>query len=197
MKWYYIILILILILILVGTVIYYYLYPLYLQYTLRKISTDLFTSLNNNQVEYWADFGTLLGIVRENDIIWGDTDVDVSVVDTPELHEKMKLVEKDLAKKGYTMEKMTWRAYRVYLLGRYADLYLNSVDTDKNVYIGATGGNGESDISTDYIGNCSWLTWKKYNIPVRVPEKIHETLSWRYGDDYMTPKSGFKGRDDS
>jgi hypothetical protein len=191
MKWYYIILIIIL----VGAVIYYYLYPLYLQYTLRKISVDLFTSLNNNNVEYWADFGTLLGIVRENDIIWWDTDVDVVVVDTPELHEKMKLVGDDLSKKGYTMEKMNWRAYRVYHLGLYADLYINSVNLDKNVYIGATGKNGDSDIPLDYIGNCSWLTWKKYNIPVRVPEKIHETLSWRYGEDYMTPKRWFKGRD--
>ena len=49
MKWYYIILIIIL----VGAVIYYYLYPLYLQYTLRKIAVDLLTSLNNNNVEYW------------------------------------------------------------------------------------------------------------------------------------------------
>lgn len=191
MKWYYIILIIIL----VGTVIYYYLYPLYLQYTLRKIAVDLFTSLNNNNVEYWADFGTLLGIVRENDIIWWDTDVDVVVVDTPELHEKMGLVGKDLVKKGYTMEKMDWRAYRVYYLGLYADLYINSINHNKNVYIGATGKDGNSNISVDYIGNCSWITWKKYNIPVRVPEKIHETLSWRYGEDYMTPKRWFKGRD--
>jgi phosphorylcholine metabolism protein LicD len=32
-------------------------------------------------VEYWADFGTLLGMYREKDIIKHDNDVDVVVLD--------------------------------------------------------------------------------------------------------------------
>ena len=123
-------------------------------------------------------------------------DVDVVVVESPELHEKMELVKDDLAKKGYKITKQKWSAYRAYKFSIfYADLYINSIDYNKGVYIGATGSNGSSDIPIKYIGSCNWMIWKKFNIPVRVPEKIHETLVWRYGEDYMTPKKSFKGRD--
>ena len=45
------------------------------------------------------------------------------------------------------------------------------------------------------IGSCNWIIWKKFNIHIRVPEKIYETLVWRSGEDYMTPKKSFKKRD--
>ena len=193
MKWYIIIIVIIIILSVIYLTV---IYPLFLRNTLRKLSVELFTSLNKYQVDYWVDFGTLLGIIRENDIIWWDGDIDVVVVDSPQLHEKMKLVKADLAKKGYKINKQNWKAYRSYKWGIfYADLYINSIDYNKGVYVGATGNNGSSDIPINYIGSCNWIIWKKFNIPVRVPEKIHETLVWRYGDDYMTPKKSFKGRD--
>ena len=45
----------------------------------------------------------------------------------------------------------------------------------------------------DLIGTPKDFKWK--DIYIKVPEKIHETLVYRYGNDYMTPKIGYKGRD--
>jgi hypothetical protein len=36
--------------------------------------------LENSDVTYWADFGTLLGCKRGNDLIWRDTDVDLAIL---------------------------------------------------------------------------------------------------------------------
>jgi len=157
------------------------------------MAVELFTSLNNHNVDYWADFGTLLGIVREDDIIWKDNDVDVVVVNSNELDDKITLVRKDLEKKGYNTKKHDWSAYGVSKWGQTTDLYINSIDRDKKVYVGATGEN--SDIPIKFIGNCTWITWKKGGVQVRVPEHVHEALVWRYGEDYMTPIRNSKGRD--
>lgn len=44
---------------------------------LREMTINLSGLLNKKQITYWADFGTLLGIVRERDIIAYDNDVDI------------------------------------------------------------------------------------------------------------------------
>ena len=88
---------------------------------------------------------------------------------------------------------MDWDAYRIYYyIGSgqfFADIYINKIK-DKTI-IGATGKN--SNISKDKIGKVRKIKWN--NLYVSVPENINETLKWRYGDDYMTPKYKFKGRD--
>ena len=47
---------------------------------LRTLAVDVIVTLNKYNVDYWVDFGTLLGIIREQDIIFGDNDVDVVLV---------------------------------------------------------------------------------------------------------------------
>jgi phosphorylcholine metabolism protein LicD len=168
---------------------------MFIRYTLRKMLPELIKSLNKYNVHYWIDFGTLLGIIREDDIIWLDNDIDICVVETDELHYKMKLVKEDLAKKGFDdFRKMDWSAYRLYKNKFiHSDIYINNIDYNKGVFIGATGEN--SNIPIEYISSCKWIYSKKFDIPIKVPVKIHETLVWRYGQDYMTPKKKFKGRD--
>jgi hypothetical protein len=165
--------------------------PYIIRDILRRIAIETFTALNNNNVDYWADFGTLLGIIRDNDIILGDNDVDVSVVDTPLLHEKMKQVTEDLLKKGYKTVRQSWPAYRVYKWWFFCDVYLNTFDEKNEQYVGY-----EENISipAKYIGNTQKIIWEKYNLQFNAPEDINGTLSWRYGTDYMTPRRGFKGR---
>ena len=172
----------------------YIIYKVYKRYILRKMLVELIKSFNNYEVDYWIDFGTLLGIVREDDIIWMDDDIDICVLENDELHHKIKLVKEDLYKKGYKdFRKMDWSAYRLYKNDIYSDIYINNIDYNKGYIIGATGEN--SNIPIEYIGSRNWIYSKKFDIPIRVPEKIHETLVWRYGEDYTTPKTGFKGRD--
>lgn len=147
--------------------------------------------LNKFNIDYWVDFGTLLGITREKDIILYDNDIDICLVDTLELHEKIKLAKEDIKNIGYEFKRMDWSAYRVYKYGRFfADLYLNKKDDINKQYIGATG--ETSNISYSLIGTPKYIKWN--NVDIKVPEHINDTLIYRYGKDYMTPKRSFKGR---
>jgi hypothetical protein len=162
------------------------------RYILRNLATDVCKTLNKHNVDYWVDFGTLLGIVREKDIILNDEDVDVVIVDSSSLKNQMKLVMSDLEKLGYFCKKEeTWDAYRVYTtFGFYVDMYINKKDDEKEIYLGSTG--ETSNISYCLIGNPIFIKWNE--IDVRVPENTHDVLVFRYGEDYMIPKNGFKGR---
>ena len=46
---------------------------------LRNLLIKTVPILNNNNIEYWIDFGTLLGLHRDKDIIIGDTDCDICI----------------------------------------------------------------------------------------------------------------------
>jgi hypothetical protein len=155
-----------------------------LRKNLRKLAKDVITAFNKNNVNYWVDYGTLLGIVRDKDIIKYDQDVDICLLPEPDLCDKLKKVITELGE-DYTLEYHAWGAYRIvlkhYILRVYADLYL--VKEENGMYTDPTG-----KIPIDLVGKTTIVYWKE--IPVRVPEKIHETLVWRYGHDYNTPIRG-------
>jgi phosphorylcholine metabolism protein LicD len=181
----------ILLLILV-TITFFIFRPYIQQYILRNLAIDVCKTLNKHNVDYWVDFGTLLGIVREKDIILRDEDVDVVIVNSSSLENQMKLVMNDLEKMGYFCKKEeTWDAYRAYTtFGFYVDMYINKRDDENKIYLGSTG--ETSNISYSLIGKPIFIKWNQ--IDVRVPENIHDVLLFRYGKDYMIPKNGFKGR---
>jgi len=158
---------------------------------LRRIAIDTIDTFNICDIDYWVDFGTLLGIIREDDIILGDLDVDICVVESPELHEKMKMAKSILEEKGYKVEKEIWDAYRVRKYRYpYADIYINKRNRERNIYNGAEG--DKSDISIEYIEPKSIVKWN--NVDVKCPSKINETLVYRYGSDWRTPRHNYKGR---
>jgi len=170
-----------------------YILHYYTRIYLRDIAKNTIKLFNKYNIDYWVDFGTLLGIIRNNDIIYGDNDIDIVILDTKSNHEKMKLVKDDIEKLGFKVSKEYWDAYRIRKYFLFADIYINKFDYKNKLYIGSTGEN--SNISFDLIGKPKTIIWKKYNLPIKVPENIHETLLWRYGKDYMIPKHNFKGRD--
>lgn len=159
---------------------------------LRYLLTRTCKVLNKYGIVYWADFGTLLGLVRNNDIIWGDNDVDLCIIQ-PIPHHTLKMIERDLYKYNLVIKKLNWDAYRIYLrflpIYPFAELYLNK-DGGCD-YIGATG--TKSNIAKSLVGNPKPITWN--DTTIMTPEHIHDVLTWRYGEDYMIPKPGFKGRD--
>ena len=171
----------------------YIIYNYCVRKILRNMARDVIIEFNKNDIDYWVDFGTLLGITRDKDIIWGDNDVDICIVDNRETHHRMKFVKNSLLKKGYNFKKMDWSAYRVYSCGLFTDIYINEYDIKTHTYLGATGNN--SNISASFIGTPANIYWEKTKVNVKVPENIHDTLVWRYGEDYNIPKPYFKGRD--
>lgn len=157
------------------------------QKTLRVIAKDMIEEFNKQGVDYWVDYGTLLGIVRENDIIQHDNDVDVCMMDTPENHPKVRAAMDALYKKnkGYIFTYEPWGAYRIkiksLIWNRFADVYLTKqVD---NKYVDPTGA-----IPVEMVGKKQYIDWQGLKVPV--PEHIEESLVWRYGDNWRTPIEG-------
>lgn len=156
---------------------------------LRYMAINTIKIFNENNVDYYVDYGTLLGIYREKDIILDDNDVDICVFDTQEFHDKIPQMKKEFKKKNLIIEKQTWSAYRVYYppFRYFCDIYLVRKDDDM-IRDAVTP---KSDIPISLVGNKSIIKWK--DIDVKCPEKVHDLLVFRYGEDYMTPKRGFKG----
>jgi len=72
---------------------------------LRQLAQRTCSMLTQSGVDYWLDFGSLLGLMREGNILEGDTDVDISVVDTPENVEKLEHSRAPLADLGIFLKK--------------------------------------------------------------------------------------------
>lgn len=164
---------------------------------LKYLLINVTETFNEEGIEYWIDFGTLLGIYRDNKIIPYDNDIDICIINFD--NDKIKKCQDKLKKKYIKLEdEKSWSAYRCwfdisfinsYKFGTFGDIYINKIsDTE---YLGATGIN--SNISKSLIGTPQNYNWEGHIL--KVPENIHETLVWRYGKDYMTPKKNFKGRD--
>jgi len=47
-------------------------------------------AIDEQGIQWYMDYGTLLGAYRENDIIKGDTDIDITAIKTPDLDARMR-----------------------------------------------------------------------------------------------------------
>ena len=176
-------------LIIVSTVclivyIYWYMLCSYRQKKLRSLAKTVFEGFNKHNINYWADYGTLLGIVRDKDIIFHDTDVDICVPYTEDFHRKIRQIVDEIGG-DIRLDYYPWKHYRIRndnYWGFYVDIY--SIKEKGEFLVDPTG-----KIPKELVGNPQKIVWQ--GIPVKVPEKIHESLVYRYGKDYMTPKRFF------
>ena len=114
----YIILIIVIVILIIISWIFFY------QFTRRMIIRNLLIKLINEfekqQIKYWVDFGSLLGIAREQDIIIGDNDGDVCILeDDQENTLKVKQIVEEMNGKSFE-----WGAFRVYECDFFIDIYL-------------------------------------------------------------------------
>ena len=165
-------------------------YPYTRRKILRKMALDVFEILDKNDIEYWTDFGTLLGIIRENDIILYVNDVDISIIDNENNRSKMVDVAKSAKEKGYKLNYYDLGIYRIEKYIYFTDLILYKLDDDIYKNISPIE---FPNIPKKYINPIIDYVWEKENITIKVPNDVHNALVWRYGDDYMTPKRGVKG----
>ena len=153
----------------------------------RKVIRELFTNLTENfhkeNVEYWTDFGTLLGVKRDSDIIIGDNDADICIINTPENIEKCKKV---VDKMGG--EYLDWGAFRVYQTSLvkkiFVDIYIPEIIN--NQYKNPTG----ELIDVNMIHPIEKKSFKLGNntIDIYVPQKIDLVLDNRYGKNWKIQK---------
>ncbi|MCH9664697.1 MAG: LicD family protein [Gammaproteobacteria bacterium] len=70
---------------------------------LNEHGYEVLASINKlfaeNNITYWLYAGTLLGMIRDKGFVKNDTDIDIGVWDTPEVHSKLETV---LTASGFT-----------------------------------------------------------------------------------------------
>lgn len=147
----------------------------------RNILTSMFIDtvkiLNNNNITYWVDFGTLLGIHRDQNIILGDNDVDICIPISQE-----DKVYQALKNSSVKWRRMHWPAFRVYNWGFWVDLYLVTVDVKKSmVYIPDS-----MDTPLSYFQSLETVTMPVGNhmVTFNQPAVWKNLLIFRYGQKW-------------
>ena len=150
----------------------------------RKIRNLLIKLLNNfeqNKIKYWIDFGSLLGIVREQDIIIGDNDGDVCILEDD---------QENIIKVKQTVEEMKgkffkWGAFRVYDCFFFIDIYLVKKNGNDLTFPGE-----DMKIPQEYILPPIYENVKigDKSLLVSLPKHPKELLELRYGKNWNVPK---------
>lgn len=70
--------------------------------------------LDTFNITYWISWGTLLGAIRNGDIIPHDDDVDLSFLDDNELKEQLPALKEYFDKEGYLLEEHEPIGYKLY-----------------------------------------------------------------------------------
>lgn len=152
--------------------------------SLRKMAVETFPEFNKENFHYWVDYGTLLGIVREKDIIKHDDDLDICTIESAEqVFPKLKRAIDTLGKQGkkHYLEYHPWGAFRIKADNNpwHMDVYLCQIKNGK--IVDPTG-----EIPVELVGNVKNILWNDIEVPV--PEKHEQSLEWRYGNDWRVPK---------
>ena len=165
--------------------------------------------MNENGHKYSLAFGTLLGAIREHDFIPHDNDIDLAMwIDdyTP------KLID-DLGRYGikhkyaYTIEdgKIGKEDTFIYK-GVQLDIFYFYKDAEGQVYCNDFITHSDSTCKKDAIRKHGGLLPRKLYLPLgddlqtvdfkglklSIPSNYHELLSFRYGENYMTPIPGWR-----
>lgn len=177
---------------------------------LRAIVKDLSTVLDNHKLDYWWDFGTLLGLVREHDIIYSEFDADISIpMQTRSVFYSEPGLVDDLDALGYTISERD--EYKLRLFGPwgwFGDMDVWTTGTNVSTLFMVTGKNIERSryvlpqsllLPTQPISAVGISLSHRSGIPdsVRVPAKPQEVLRYWYGKTWNIPLKYEKGNDPS
>ena len=100
-----------------------------------EILQKIINKLEQYKIQYYLDFGTLLGAVREKGFIPWDNDVDISVINEQDYHKIPAIL--DSLKKEYNLRVnlFTFFSSRVHRKRKNRKIYKNSINfTDENNY---------------------------------------------------------------
>ena len=190
---------------------------------LRRLARAVLDALEAEDVPHWVDFGTLLGIVREDDIILGDNDVDICLLEegpaagdeneeaaAAAMDAKLERVADRLRvtlPDAYVVVRQWGGISRVYLPPPDHGPFQSAAtawcsprlfcDLYHNRHDGDwyRGAEGpNSDIPAALVG-AGTARWPWRQSSVRVPQDVEGALVWRYGADWRVPRPGYKGRE--
>ena len=161
------------------------------QEELRNFACFLAKLFNENDIDYWADFGTLLGIVRDNDIIAWDNDFDFSIIreEAPKIY---GVLDKILSYKGVGCANCHWdNAIKILFYKRawFCDIY--PWEKDGDLYRHPQSCFGLPTFPASEIEDFTYLDF--HGVKVRVPIYYEDRLIRLY-DDWKTPKKPGTGK---
>lgn len=150
--------------------------------------------LNDNNISYWLTDGTLLGCHREHDIIEGDDDVDILIMEE-DFQKAIELLNKDLPLFMSKLDPLAELATTSLNNKSGDNTYLGKIDFNKTfkendiIYKLEDGKRYEYEYNDIFpLKEVDFLELK-----VKIPKNTPKILEKIYGSDYMTPRAHYKG----
>lgn len=158
--------------------------------------------LEENEIYYWIEYGTLLGAIREKKIIEHDYDIDIGVLESK--IDKVKL-EKVLKKSGFKKiseislnGKVTENKYKYKKLKIGIDFYFFYEEKDKikgycyGSLPGLTYTETLKKLNGLIVYECIFkkfdiIKYEIYGRKIKIPQNYNEHLIEYYGKGYMIP----------
>jgi hypothetical protein len=159
---------------------------------LRRVVPAVCRGLDAHGIDYWADFGTLLGYRREADIILSDKDADLCV----RAAEKPRILslEREFARAGLSVTDRGGSSRQVLRIQDRRTRYHLDVYTyvqDGGILRSETI-SPQEDIPAALVERCVAAPFLGGSM--RVPADVDAVLRHRYGDGFAVPRRGDKGR---
>jgi lipopolysaccharide cholinephosphotransferase len=100
-----------------------------------KLLKSVVVLLQKHNIDYYLDFGTLLGAVRDKGFIPWDNDIDISLLDAKD-YKKIPFILEELKKKhSYKTKILTFKKSQENRINKNKKLYYDKIDfTDENNY---------------------------------------------------------------
>jgi len=98
-----------------------------------ELLKDVVDTLNEENIAYYLDFGTLLGIIREKRLIPWDNDLDISILKEEDYKKIPKVLEKIKNKYKYSTKIITFKESNEKRVKENKKIYFKNLDfTDEN-----------------------------------------------------------------
>ena len=161
------------------------------QRALRRIVSDVCRLFDEHAIDYWCDFGTLLGLHRDGDIIAGDKDADLCVLSSEK--PRILALAAPLGERGYVLTDRGGRSRTVLRIHDartwyHLDVYEYVPDGDvlRSVLVSP-----QEDIPARLVTSRRRVTF--LDAPVHIPCDAEAVLRHRYGPGFARPRRGDKG----
>lgn len=173
-----------------------------------SVFSDFCSVLSENGIQYWLDYGTLLGAVREHDFIAHDYDIDLGVFYDQDLelmidklkaagfslYRRIDVYSKEKRAEGveFTFEKESVKIDVFSYVKEIEDLYYTYefLDSEKSETLTVFKTVRKTILPIDGL-----QTYNFVGINVLIPSNYDSYLKKLYGESYMIPDPSWKSTD--
>jgi len=161
------------------------------QRALRRAVADVGRIFAAHGIDYWCDFGTLLGFYRDGDIIPSDKDADLSIMASEKT--RIMALADTFRTHGYELTDRGGRAQKLIRIidertRYYVDIYPYIAD---GTVLRSVWASPQEDIPAALVAERVPASF--HGAPILVPADVPAVLHHRYGPTYATPRRGDKG----